>query len=265
MKILFLGDIVGRTARELIQTSLPNIIAKNAIDFTIVNGENAASGFGITQKICRDLYDVGVDSITLGNHTWDNKEIYGFIDKDPRLIRPANYPIGTAGRGASMLQSRDGRNVLVVNILGRIFMHPILECPFETLDNQIEGAELGKFCDAIIIDIHAEATSEKQALGYYADGRVSLVVGTHTHVPTADTKILPKGTAYQTDAGMCGDYHSVLGMKKEEPINRFVTKLHGARYEPATGDATLYGVILETDDATGLATSLVPFKFGAEL
>lgn len=257
MKILFLGDVVGRCGRERLYQKLPDMIAKNAIDFTIVNAENAASGFGITQKIFQEMVDVGVDAITMGNHTWDNREIFGFIDKQPRLIRPANYPVGTAGRGASLLQTKDGRNVLVINLLGRVFMHPVLNCPFESLDKELEYAKLGEFCDAIIIDMHAEATSEKQALGFYADGRVSLVVGTHTHVPTADTKILPLGTAYQTDAGMCGDYNSVLGMKHHEPVQRFVTKMNSSRYTPAEGTATLCGVIVTTDDKTGLATDII--------
>ena len=256
MKILFLGDVVGSDARTKICSVLPQYKLDNALDFIIINGENAASGFGITHKIANEFYNVGVDAITMGNHTWDNKEIYGFIDNDKRLIRPANYPKGTPGRGSSMLQDKQGRNVLVINLMGRVFMHPTLGCPFKSLDRELEFPEMGSICDAIIVDIHAEATSEKQALGHYADGRVSLVVGTHTHVPTADERILPKGTGYQSDAGMCGVYDSVVGMKKNEPINRFVTKLNGGRFEPATGIATLCGIIIETDDTTGLCQSI---------
>lgn len=256
MKILFLGDIVGRCARDKIVEVLPNYIQKHKIDFVIANAENAASGFGLTQKIFQELKESGVDAFTMGNHTWDNKEIFGFIEKHASIIRPANYPKGTVGRGASLLETKDGRRVLVINLLGRVFMHPTLDCPFETLDRELEYVRLMEVCDAIIVDMHAEATSEKQALGFYADGRVSMVVGTHTHVPTADTKILPKGTAYQTDAGMCGDYDSVLGMQKDEPINRFVTKMNGGRYKPAEGKATLCGVILETDDNTGFAKTI---------
>lgn len=257
MKILFLGDVVGSDARQKICSLLPAYRDDNHIDFVVVNGENAAGGFGITHKIAQEFYNAGVDAITMGNHTWDNKEIYGFIDHDKRLIRPANYPKGTAGRGSSMLQDKQGRNVLVINILGRVFMHPTLDCPFETLDKELEFPEMGRICDAIIVDIHAEASSEKQALGHYADGRVSLVVGSHTHVPTADEKILPKGTAYQTDSGMCGVYDSVVGMKKNEPINRFVTKLNGGRFEPAIGIATLCGIIIETDNQTGLCQTVL--------
>jgi len=256
MKILFFGDVVGSIARKKICAVLPEYRADHNIDFVIVNGENAAAGFGITQKICQDFYNAGVDAITMGNHTWDNKDIYQFIEQDNRIIRPANYPKNTPGRGATMLQDRNNRNILVVNLLGRVFMHPTLDCPFESLDRELEFPQLGSICDAIIIDMHAEATSEKQALGHYADGRVSMVVGTHTHVPTADTCILPKGTAYRTDSGMCGVYDSVVGMKKAEAINRFVTKVNGGRFEPASGIATLHGTLLETDNATGLATSI---------
>ncbi|MEM6602927.1 MAG: TIGR00282 family metallophosphoesterase [Pseudomonadota bacterium] len=260
MKILFLGDIVGRHAREKIYDTLPGYIEAHQIDFTIINAENAAGGFGITQKISQDLFDAGADALTMGNHTWDNREIYGFIDKQPRLIRPANYPKGTPGYGASMLQSKQGMNVLVVNLLGRVFMHPVLDCPFEVIDRELIGAALGEYCDAIIVDMHAEATSEKQSIGYYLDGRVSAVIGSHTHVPTADEKILPKGTAYQTDAGMCGVYDSVLGMDKQEPLSRFTTKLNSGRYKPAEGKATLCGAIIQTDDKTGLATDIERIK-----
>jgi metallophosphoesterase (TIGR00282 family) len=256
MKILFFGDVVGSLARQKICDILPSYREQHAIDFVIINGENAAAGFGITQKICQEFYNSGVDAITMGNHTWDNKDIYSFIDSDKRLIRPANYPKNTPGRGASMIQDQQGRSVLVVNLLGRVFMHPTLDCPFEALDRELEFPELGTICDAIIIDMHAEATSEKQAMGHYADGRVSLVVGTHTHVPTADECILPKGTAYQTDSGMCGVYDSIVGMKKPEAINRFVTKINGGRFEPAIGTATLRGTLIETNPKTGLADSI---------
>lgn len=260
MKILFLGDVVGSDARKKICALLPEYKVQNNIDFVIVNAENAAGGFGVTQKITDALYISGVDCITMGNHTWDQKEIYSFIDSDKRIVRPANYPVGTPGRGASMLQDAMGRNVLVINLLGRVFMHPTLDCPFEALDKALEFPVLGQVCDAIIVDMHAEASSEKQAMGHYADGRVSLVVGTHTHVPTADERILPNGTAYQTDSGMCGVYDSVVGMKKQEPINRFVTKLQGGRFEPAKGSATICGTIIETDIKTGLARSIIRIK-----
>jgi hypothetical protein len=260
MRILFFGDVVGSSARKKICDLLPDYREKHHIDFVIINGENAAAGFGITQAICQEFYASGVDAITMGNHTWDNKDIYNFINHDKRIIRPANYPKNTVGRGSSMLQDKQGRNVLVINLLGRVFMHPVLDCPFETLDRELEFPELGTICDAIIVDMHAEATSEKQALGHYVDGRVSLVVGTHTHVPTADARILPKGTAYQTDSGMCGVYDSVVGMKKNEAINRFVTKINGGRFEPANGEATLCGTLVETNPQTGLADYITAIK-----
>lgn len=260
MKILFLGDVVGSDARKKICNLLPDYRQKHEIDFIVVNGENAAGGFGITSKICQDFYNAGVDCITMGNHTWDNKDIYSIIENDKRIIRPANYPKNTPGRGSSMLQDAQGRNIFVINLLARVFMHPTLDCPFETLDKELEFPILGQICDAIIVDFHGEATSEKQAMGHYADGRVSLVVGTHTHVPTADERILPNGTAYQTDSGMCGVYDSVVGMKKEEPINRFITKMHGGRFEPAKGEATICGTLIETDSVTGLAQTITRIK-----
>lgn len=259
MKILFLGDIVGRDARHKIYDILPDFIQQNHIDFTIINAENAASGFGITKKIFTRLIDAGADAITLGNHTWDNKEIYQFIDAEPRLIRPANYPEGTPGKGASVIKARNGKEILVVNLLGQVFMHPTLACPFATIDQTLEYMQMGHYCDVAIVDFHAEATSEKQAMGHYLDGRVSMVVGTHTHVPTADERILSGGTAYQTDAGMCGVYDSILGMEKQEPIARFTTKLNSQRYKPQTGHATLTGNMITVNEQ-GLAETIERVK-----
>ncbi|MGD9538011.1 MAG: TIGR00282 family metallophosphoesterase [Alphaproteobacteria bacterium] len=264
MRILFLGDIVGRSGRDVIARELPGIRERLALDFVIVNGENAAGGFGITGEICRTLYQVGADVLTLGNHAWDQRETLSYIETDPRLLRPLNYPPGTPGRGAATFKTRDGRSVLVIQLMGRLFMDP-LDCPFLTVAAELEKHRLGATVDAIVVDIHAEATSEKQALGYFLDGRVSLAVGTHTHVPTADQRILPKGTAYQTDAGMCGAYESVIGMEIGLAVERFVRKLPTARLEPAQGEATISGVLVETDDRTGLAKSVAPLRVGGGL
>ncbi|MEC7830692.1 MAG: TIGR00282 family metallophosphoesterase [Pseudomonadota bacterium] len=262
MRIIFLGDIVGRAAREKLSEKLPSLIEDYSIDFTIVNGENSAGGFGITEDICRDLYSSGVDCITTGNHLWDQREILDYIDHENRLLRPANFPSQTPGLGYKTFDSKKGR-VLVINIMGRLFMDP-LDDPFRIMDDILTKNELGKDNDAIIIDMHAEATSEKVALGHFCDGRASLVVGTHTHIPTADHQILPFGTGYQTDAGMCGDYDSVIGMEKTEPLRRFVEKTPGNRFNPAQGEPTLCGVIIETDEK-GLCHSIEPLRLGGVL
>ncbi|MDR3376818.1 MAG: TIGR00282 family metallophosphoesterase [Ancalomicrobiaceae bacterium] len=264
MRLLFLGDVVGRVGRAAVVSRLPGLIERLAADFTVVNGENAAGGFGITEEIADHLIEAGADAITLGNHAWDQREALVFITRRDRVIRPINYPAGTPGRGANLLTARDGRRVLVVNVMGRVFMDA-LDDPFAALSRELDACPLGAVADAAIIDVHAEATSEKQAMGYFCDGRVSLVVGTHTHVPTSDHRILPQGTAYMTDAGMCGDYESVVGMDKEEPLNRFTTKLARARFEPASGEATVSGIIVETDDATGLALRVAPVRLGGRL
>ncbi len=261
MKTLFLGDIVGKSGKEAIKRHLPQLISEFEIDFTVINVENAANGFGVTKKICHDLFDYGADALTLGNHAFDNDEVFTFIDHEPRLIRPCNYPKGTPGKGASCLTGKNGEQVLVINVLGRVFMQPF-DCPFISTENQIGEAALGREFDATILDIHAEASAEKQAIGRYFDGRVTLAVGTHTHVPTADARVLPKGSAYMTDAGMCGDYDSVIGMKANEPIRRFVTGLRSKKYEPADGGGAVCGVIVESDPATGLARSVRPVRRG---
>ncbi len=261
MRLLFLGDIVGKGAREAICQIMPELRIQKNLDFVIVNGENAAGGFGITKKIALSLYDSGVDAITLGNHAWDQKDILGYIDDENRLIRPCNYPSGTAGRGASLLESSRGHQVLVINVMGKIHMES-LDDPFSCIERELTACHMGDTADAIIVDIHAEASSEKMAMGHFCDGKVSLVVGTHTHVPTADLQILSNGTAYQTDAGMCGDYDSVIGMDKTEPIQRFLTKMRRERFSPAQGEVTLCGVFVETDDKTGLAMKAQPFRKG---
>lgn len=265
MRILFLGDMVGRTGREAVASALPDLTEKLRLDFVIVNGENSASGFGITRKILHETLDAGADVVTSGNHAFDQKEAIGWADSEERFLRPCNFPSGTPGRGSNMYESRNGARILVSNIMGRVFMHPELNDPFEAAESELAACKLGADADAIVIDFHAEATSESQCFGHFVDGRVSLVVGTHTHIPTADHQILSGGTAYMTDAGMCGDYDSSLGMDKEEPLNRFLTKLPKSRMEPATGESTICGVLVATDDKTGLALSVDPIRVGGRL
>ena len=264
MKLLFCGDIVGRPGRDVVTANLPRLRRELALDFVLANGENAAGGFGITAKICDELFQAGVDAISGGNHSWDQREALGVIEREPRLLRPQNYPAGTPGRGAAVFPAPGGRKVMVLNVMGRLFMDP-LDDPFACVDRELAKQRLGGTVDAIVLDVHAEATSEKMAMGHYADGRVSLCVGTHTHVPTADTMILPGGTAYQTDAGMCGDYDSVIGMDKAVPIQRFTRKLPTERLSAANGEGTLCAVFVETDDATGLARRVAPLRLGGRL
>ena len=264
MRLLFCGDVVGRSGRDVVGEHLPRLRRELGLDFVVVNGENAAGGFGITEKICADIYAAGADVITTGNHVWDQKETVGFIGGDPRLLRPVNFPAGTPGRGAGVFPATRGRKVMVVNPMGRLFMDA-LDDPFAAVERELASQRLGGTVDAIIVDVHAEASSEKMAMGQVLDGRVSLVVGTHTHVPTADAQILPRGTAYQTDAGMCGDYDSVIGMEKAVPIARFTRKLPTERLAAASGPATLCGVYVETDDKSGLALRVEPVRLGGRL
>ena len=264
MRLLFLGDLVGRPGRNIVCERLPALRARLAADFVIVNGENAAGGFGITEQIFQELRDAGADAVTTGNHVWDQREALVFIARQPRLLRPLNYPAGTPGAGAGLFRAANGADVLVLNVLGRIFMEP-LDDPFQAVERELAACPLRTGADAIFIDIHAEASSEKQALAAACDGRVSAVIGTHTHVPAADARVLPGGTAYLTDAGMCGDYDSVIGMDKSEPVHRFTTRIPSSRFTPATGPATICGALVETDDATGLAVSIEPIRDGAPL
>jgi metallophosphoesterase (TIGR00282 family) len=264
MKVLFCGDIVGRSGRDVVIREVPLLRARLGLDFVVVNGENAAAGFGITARICEDLYAAGVDVITGGNHSWDQKDIMGYIAQDRRLLRPINYPPGTPGFGSGMYETRAGKRVVVINVMTRLFMDP-LDDPFQALEAQLRLHRLGTTADFIMVDVHGEATSEKQAVGYMCDGRVSLVIGTHTHVPTADARILPGGTAYQTDAGMCGDYDSIIGMKKEIAMPRMIRKLPGERLAPAEGVGALSGVYVETDDRTGLAITMRAVRAGPGL
>ena len=251
MRLLFLGDVVGRPGRKAVTDRLPALRERWRLDCVVVNGENAAGGFGITESICDEILGAGADAVTLGNHSFDQREALVFIARQPKLVRPANYPPGTPGRGATIVETRAGARILVVNVMGRLFIDA-LDDPFAAVERELSACPLGEAADAVIVDVHAEATSEKQAFGVFLDGRASLVVGTHTHVPTGDHRILPGGTAYLTDAGMCGDYDSVLGMQKEEPLRRFLQKTPGARLEAAQGEGTLCGIAVETN-AAGLA------------
>ena len=264
MRVLLCGDVVGRAGRTVIQEQLPRLRDRLDLDFIVVNGENAAHGFGITPKICQEFYDAGADVITTGNHVWDRREIIDYIDGDPRLLRPMNYPAGTPGRGAGIFDAPNGCRVLVVHPMGLLYMDP-LDDPFKSVEAALASHRLGDDVRCILVDVHAETTSEKTAMGHFLDGRVSMVTGTHTHVPTADTRILPGGTAYQTDLGMCGDYDSVIGMKKEAAVGRFLEQDKPGRLEPATGAATLCAVFLETDDETGLARHVAPLRTGGLL
>ena len=262
MRVLFLGDIVGRIARNEVIEQLPDLRAELLLDFIVVNCENAAGGFGVTPKICEALFAAGADVLTTGNHVWDKKEIIDYIAAEPRLLRPLNMAEGTPGNGTVQVTNAAGRRLVAVNIMTNLFMasnDPV----FTALNDALVRNKLGRDADFILVDVHGEATSEKMALGHYADGRASLVVGTHTHIPTADHRILASGTAYQTDAGMCGDYNSVIGMEKEAAMDRFLGR-GNARLSVAMGPITLSGVIVEAEDS-GLASAIYPLRRGGIL
>src|SRR2546421_3222842 len=259
MRLLFVGDIVGRSGRTAVIERLPALKQDWKLDCAIVNGENAAGGFGITEPIYNELIDAGADVITGGNHSWDQREALVFIERAPRLIRPHNYPLGTPGRGMVMIEAKNGGRLLVVNLMGRVFMDP-LDDPFAAAERELTACPLKSAADAIVIDMHCEATSEKQAMGHFCDGRASLVVGTHTHAPTADHRVLPGGTAFVSDVGMTGDYDSVIGMNKAEPLHRFTRRIPSGKFEPASGPATFCAVAVETDDANGLASRIAPVR-----
>jgi metallophosphoesterase (TIGR00282 family) len=261
MRILFVGDVVGRSGRMIVTERLPGLIRDWKLDCVIINGENAAGGFGITETIYNEFVEAGANAVTLGNHAWDQKEALVFIERAPRLIRPVNYPAGTPGRGAALIETKTGGRVLVVNAMGRIFMDP-LDDPFAAVDRELSACALQAGADAIVVDMHAETTSEKQAMGFFCDGRASAVVGTHTHAPTADQRIMPGGTAFMSDVGMTGDYDSVIGMAKEEPLQRFLRRVPSSRFEPASGPATLCALAVETDPATGLAQRVSAVRVG---
>jgi len=264
MKVLFLGDIMGRAGRAALQSKLRNIQEKNQIDFTIINGENSAGGFGITEKICKDIYSYGCDVITTGNHLWDQKEISDYIDKDNNLLKPYNFPEGTPGLGFNIYQTKKNENIMVINLIGNVFMKSD-DNPFIKVEEIFRKHRLGSELNFIFVDFHAEATSEKMAMGHHLDGRVTAVVGTHQHIPTADAHILPNGTAYQTDSGMCGDYNSIIGMNKEPILDRFQGIKSKSRFSPAMDEATICGVIIESENDTGLAKKIEPIKIGGIL
>jgi hypothetical protein len=266
MRLAFFGDVVGRSGREGLTEHLPALRRALELEFVVVNAENAAAGFGITEATARDLFAAGADCLTLGNHAWDQREALTYIEREPRLLRPLNYSAmaRAPGRGAELYETEQGRRVLVISLLGRVHMDA-LDDPFAAVERELIACPLGEAADAIVVDIHAEATSEKMAMGHFCDGRASLVVGSHTHVPTADAQILPGGSAFQTDAGACADYDSVIGNQKEEPLRRFTTRISGGRYKPAEGPATVCGVFVETDPATGLARRVEPIRVGGRL
>ncbi len=265
MRILFLGDVVGRAGRTALIEGLPGLKADLSLDFVVVNAENAAAGYGLTGPLAAEIFAAGADAITLGDHAFDQKEMLQAIEGEPRILRPLNFAKTAPGRGAAVFEAPRGRRVLVAVALGRVFMNRPYDDPFSALDAELRRHPLGAACDAAVVEIHAEATSEKMAVGHWCDGRASLVVGTHTHVPTADAMILARGTAYQTDAGMCGAYDSVIGMDKAEPLKRFVTGMGSGRFTPAEAEATLCGVLMETDGRTGLARHIEPIRHGGRL
>ncbi|WP_127142484.1 TIGR00282 family metallophosphoesterase [Pelagibacterium montanilacus] len=264
MKFLFLGDVVGRAGRRAVADRLPGLIDQHKFDFVVINGENASHGRGITETHYEALRAAGADVVTLGDHAFDQREIMTAIERHDTLLRPINFAPGAPGRGSAFVVGRNGHQVLVINLLGRVFMPP-MDDPFRAVEAAVAACPLGEQADAIIVDFHAEATSEMQAMGHFLDGRVTLVVGTHTHIPTADERILSGGTALMSDAGMCGDYNSVIGMEPEEPLNRFLTGLPSARFTPAEGEGTLSGIAVETDPATGLAARISAFRVGGML
>ncbi len=264
MRILFVGDIVGRAGRAVFFERLPEIRDTWRPDFVIVNGENAAGGFGLTQAIAEQFFGAGVDLVTMGNHVWDQRELVSHIEREPRILRPLNMMPGTPGRGLAELRDAQGRNLVVLQVMGRLFMG-LYDDPFRALETALQRYLLGGNASAILVDVHAEATSEKMAIGHFLDGRVTAVVGTHTHVPTADAMVLEGGTAYITDVGMTGDYDSVIGMEKAGAIRRWRSQVPGPRLEPARGEATFCAVLIDSDDATGLARRIEPLVLGGRL
>ena len=264
MRLLFLGDVVGRSGRDAVAARLPALVAEYGFDFVIVNGENASHGRGLTEQHFAEIRAAGADAVTLGDHAFDQRDTLTYIEREPTLIRPLNMAPGTPGRGANLIEGRNGHKVLVINALGRVFMDPA-DDPFRAVETAVAACPLGEQADAVIVDFHTEATSEIQAMGFFLDGRVSLVVGTHTHIPTSDHRLLKGGTALMADAGMCGDYDSIIGVEVEEPLTRFLTGLAQGRFTPAEGEATLSGVAIETDAKSGLATKVSPLRLGGTL
>ena len=266
MRILFLGDVVGRAGRAAIVAHLPRLRAEWRLDFVVVNAENATGGAGLTPDHALELLGAGADCLTLGDHAFDQKAMREFCAQDSRVLRPINIAKqGAPGMGARVFDAPGGRRVLVAQVLGQVFMKQPYDDPFSAIDPVLRSHPRGGAVQASLIDVHCEATSEKTAMGHWCDGRASIVVGTHTHIPTADAQILPGGTAYLSDAGMCGDYDSVIGMAKDEPMRRFITGMPRARFEPAMGEATLCGLFAQTCDRTGVAQSVAMVRVGGRL
>ncbi|MEP5760112.1 MAG: TIGR00282 family metallophosphoesterase [Litoreibacter sp.] len=265
MKILFLGDVMGRAGRAAIKSNLTKLRDEWSLDFIVVNGENATSGAGLSAAHATELLAAGADVLTLGDHAFDQRDMMQFIEREPRIIRPLNFAKGAPGRGHGIYDAGRGRKILVTQVLGQVFMKRPFADPFGGLEQVLKTHVLGGAVNAALVDVHCEATSEKMAMGHWCDGRASVCVGTHTHVPTADAMILPGGCAYLSDAGMCGDYRSVIGMEKAEPMRRFVTGMVKGRFVPATEEATLSGVYVETDDRTGKATRVEMVRQGGRL
>ncbi len=265
MKILFLGDVMGRAGRAAVAERLPKLRADWGLDFVVVNGENASGGMGLTGEHAKLILAAGADVVTLGDHAFDQKDMLRFIETEPRVIRPVNYAKEAPGKGARLFEDRRGRKVLVAQVLGQVFMKRPFDDPFSAIDGVLRAHPLGGLAQAVVVDVHCEATSEKMAMGHFCNGRASLVVGTHTHVPTADAMILEGGTAYLSDAGMCGDYNSVIGMEKAEPMRRFLTGMARDKFTPASGEVTLSGVYIETDDRSGRALKVVAVRQGGRL
>jgi metallophosphoesterase (TIGR00282 family) len=261
MRCLFLGDVVGRSGRDEVIRLVPLLRERFALDFVLVNGDNAAGGFGINAQICEDFFKAGVDCITGGDHIWDQNDVTPYLAREKRLLRPHNFPTLCPGKGAELFTTSKGKKVAVLHLLGQVFHKENANCPFATAEEVLKSLILGGNVDAILVDMHAEATSEKNAMGHFLDGRVSLVIGSHTHIPTADGRILPGGTAYLTDAGMCGDYQSVIGFEKEAPLTSFLHKYRKIRLSPAQGQPSLGGALLETAN-NGRAARFVPFLLG---
>jgi metallophosphoesterase (TIGR00282 family) len=265
MKILFLGDVMGRAGRAAVAEKLPKLREAWKLDFVVVNGENATGGMGLSGAHAKGILDAGADCVTLGDHAFDQKDMMTYIEQEPRILRPLNFSKVAPGKGARVFEARGGRKILVAQVLGQVFMKRPFDDPFSAVDSVLKQYPMGGLVQASLIDMHCEATSEKMAMGHWCDSRASVVVGTHTHVPTGDAMILPGGTAYQTDAGMCGDYNSVIGMQKAEPMRRFITGMAKDRFEPALGEATLSGLYIETDDRTGKATRVEMVRQGGRL
>jgi len=263
MNILFLGDLLGRAGRDAAIAAIPDLRARLKLDFVAVNAENASHGFGLAPEMAQALFAAGADVLTLGNHAWDRREIIPYLAQEKRLLRPMNFPPGTPGAGSAIITLRDGRKLLIAQVMGRLFMDP-LDCPFQAVEDLLTRHRLGNSLHAVLVDFHGEASSEKMAFGHAFDGRVSAVVGTHTHIPTADHQILPRGTGYVTDLGMCGDYDSVIGMVKEHAVARFIRKMPGERLAPAEGPATICGAFIVTNEA-GLAARIEPLRLGGRL